>query len=144
MLRRGLFPLSSAQKCLSCSINGYAQVVWTRNLRENLEDTSDDGLGPHSQVVGVAYLQELEALCITATGGEILLVEGPREVQEVHTSCHFTATNFYYNGSRSVICNATIHKTWSIFRLASCKRASSAVLGVLTRSSWLSALGPDN
>ena len=35
-------------------------------------------------------------------------------------------------------------KTWSICRLASCKRASSAVPGVLTRSSWLSALGPTN
>ncbi|KAA6419594.1 MAG: elongator complex 1-like [Trebouxia sp. A1-2] len=61
----------------------YQRVLWTRNLRESLEDTSDDVLGPHSHVAGVAYLQELVALCITATGGEILLVQGPREVQEV-------------------------------------------------------------
>jgi len=91
MLRRGLCSLSSVEKCLSRSINGYAQVLWTRNLRENLEDTSDDGLGPPSRVAGVAYLQELEALCITATGGEILLAQGPRELQEVHTFCQSAA-----------------------------------------------------
>ncbi|DBA88250.1 hypothetical protein WJX77_011440 [Trebouxia sp. C0004] len=66
-----------------CCLSGLNQVLWTRNLRENLEDTSDDSLGPRSRVAGVAYLQELEALCITATGGEILLVQGPKEVQEV-------------------------------------------------------------
>ncbi len=95
MLRHGLFLLSSAGNLLSRSTNGYAQVLWTRNLRESLEDTSDNGLGPHSYVAGVAYLQELEALCITATGGEILLIQGPREVQEVHASCHSTANKWF-------------------------------------------------
>ncbi len=95
MLRHGLFLLSSAGNLLSRSTNGYAQVLWTRNLRESLEDTSDNGLGPHSYVAGVAYLQELEALCITATGGEILLIQGPREVQEVHTSCHSIANKSF-------------------------------------------------
>jgi len=95
MLRHGLLSLGSAETFLSRSTNGYAQVLWTRNLRKSLEDTSDDGLGPPSRVAGVAYLQELEALCITATGGEILLAQGPREVQEVHTFCQSAAVRCF-------------------------------------------------
>lgn len=57
----------------------FAQVLWTKNLAE----TTGDTLGPDSQVASIAFLQELEALSISATGGELLLVHTSREVQEV-------------------------------------------------------------
>lgn len=58
------------------------QVLWTLDLR----DSPGDGLRPDSTVTSIAFLQELEALCVTATQGELLLVHSNKDVEEVFPS----------------------------------------------------------
>ena len=55
------------------------QVLWTLDLTA----TATDGLGPDSVITNITFLQELEALCVTATQGELLLVHSNKEVEEV-------------------------------------------------------------
>ena len=64
------------------------QVLWTLDLR----DTPGDGLRPDSTVTNIAFLQELEALCVTATQGELLLVHSNKDVEEVFPSASFHVT----------------------------------------------------
>ena len=54
-------------------------MLWTLDLTA----TAADGLGPDSLITNVTFLQELEALCVTATQGELLLVHANKEVEEV-------------------------------------------------------------
>lgn len=60
------------------SVALHVQVLWS----ESLQHASGDGLGPGSQITSVAFLPELDALCIAATSGELLLLLTSREVQE--------------------------------------------------------------
>ena len=49
----------------------------------SLAANSGHGLGPDSTIVGIAFLQDEGALCVSATGGELLLVQASQEIQEV-------------------------------------------------------------
>lgn len=55
------------------------QVIW----RLDLKNTAGDGLASDSHVTNITFLQELEALCLTATQGELLLVHSNKDVEEV-------------------------------------------------------------
>lgn len=61
-----------------CSVAHCVQVLWS----ESLQNGSGDGLGPDSQITSIAFLPDLEALCVAASTGELLLVPTSREVQE--------------------------------------------------------------
>ena len=54
------------------------QVLWS----ETLQNPPGDGLRPGSLITSIVFLPELEALCIAATSGELLLVLASREAQE--------------------------------------------------------------
>lgn len=54
------------------------QVLWS----ESLQNASGDGLGPDGHITSFAFLPDLEALCVAAITGELLLVHTSREVQE--------------------------------------------------------------
>lgn len=68
----------SSVYCYLCSVVLHVQVLWS----ETLQIPSGDGLRPGSLITSIAFLPELEALCIAATCGELLLVLPSREVQE--------------------------------------------------------------
>lgn len=55
------------------------QILWSLNLKH----TDGDGLGPDSTVTNMTFLQELEAVCLTASQGELLLVQSNKDVEEV-------------------------------------------------------------
>ena len=112
------------------SVALHVQVLWS----ESLPNASGDGLGPGSQITSIAFLPELEALCIAATSGELLLVLTSREVQEARRPLSLLVTQH-----NIIIAALTEH--CHVCRLASSKRASLAVHGALIKSSLQSAPG---
>ena len=54
-----------------------SQVLWTQFL------TDTTSLGPDSQITDIAFLQELELLCLSTTEGELLVIQPSREIHEV-------------------------------------------------------------
>lgn len=100
-------------KCFTC-----LQVLWTQSL----QDTPGDGLGPDSQITSIAYLPEMEALCIAATAGELLLVQTSRGVQEA------SGTRCIDDPIQQTSSKAAF-RAYQVCRLVNLKRAQPAVHG---------------
>lgn len=62
-----------------CCITSNNQVLWT----ENLMQSSGDCLDSDSCIADIAFLQENEALCVSSSSGQLLLVSSPTDVQEI-------------------------------------------------------------
>ena len=114
---------NSSQLCSSCPT---VQVLWS----ESLQHASGDGLGPGSQITSIAFLPGLDAVCIAATSGELLLTLTSREVQEASRPTLQANTS---------IAAPTEH--WYACRLVSSRRVLLAVHGAPIKSSWQSAPG---
>ena len=56
-----------------------SQVLWTESLRQH----SGDRLDSDSCIADIAFLQENEALCVSSSSGQLLLVPSPTDIQEV-------------------------------------------------------------